>query len=645
MNVLGAATTQNSTKQGHLPEIDGLRALAVLAVVLYHSRLEWFRGGYFGVDIFFVISGFVITRRVLSDLDTGQFSMAQFYRRRIRRILPALMMVLIVSTLLAHLWLLPSEYVSYSQTLKSVLTLNANHFLATKTNYFQPETDFMPLAHLWSLAIEEQFYLVFPLVVFLAISRNRLLAILVGVTVASVIWMLRSPSSESASYFSTLNRVAQITIGGICALQSDANRDTSNESRRKQFLNASSLILILALVPMFSVNQAVPNAWSLLPVSLAAVFILTPRSGLIIRILSWRPLQVIGLSSFSIYLFHQPLMSFARTVIYGTPYSFPTTSEKVAMCVASVILGLCSWRLIEEPTRRSRSWREGIVAVVTLALGLLLFGHANHVIENQGLANRIPAEFAESIRRREEAMNSNGVQISSQCVYSVTLNEFVEFQTSDQTTSCLKEFGSPILVVGDSHAQDLHNALALNLPDRFIVGMYRGELTHAQFMMELAQRMRTSTLRPRAVVLTLEASTWIENNQVQTDSLESDTKAILSAARQIAEDNTFVWLGPQLEPRIDLFGINPLVGRLRDQNTIRLSEQLSVAVDERLRVLVEAAGIRYISKLAIVDFEYSRDFEIDQGFTYSDRTHWSTLGEQIFGARLVRSPLLKSFLD
>jgi peptidoglycan/LPS O-acetylase OafA/YrhL len=645
VKVFGAATTPNSTKLGHLPEIDGLRALAVLAVVFYHSRFGWFRGGYFGVDIFFVISGFVITRRVLSDLDTGQFSMAQFYRRRIRRILPALMLVLIVSTLLAHQWLLPSEYVSYSLTLKSVLTLNANHFLATQTNYFQPETDFMPLAHLWSLAIEEQFYLVFPLVVFLAISRGRLLAILVGVTVASVIWMLRSPSSESTSYFSTLNRVAQITIGGICALKSDANRNTSNESRCKQFLNASSLILILALVPVFSVNQAVPNSWSLLPVSLAAVFILTPRSGLIIKILSWRPLQVIGLSSFSIYLFHQPLMSFARTVIYGTPYSFPTASEKVAMCVASAILGLCSWRLIEEPTRRSRSWREGIVAVVTLALGLLLFGHANHVIENQGLANRIPAEFAESIRRREEAMNSNGVQISSQCVYSVTLNEFVGFQTSDQTASCLKEFGSPILVVGDSHAEDLHNALALNLPDRFIVGMYRNELTHAQFMMELAQKLRISALRPHAIVFTLEASTWIENNQVQTDSLESDAKVILSAAGQIAENNTFVWLGPQLEPRVDLFGINPLVGRLRDQNTIRLSEQLSVAVDERLRVLAEAAGIRYISKLAIVDFEYSRDFEVEQGFTYSDRTHWSTLGEQVFGARLVQSPLLKSILD
>ncbi|NDG76881.1 MAG: acyltransferase, partial [Acidimicrobiia bacterium] len=144
MKVLVTETTQDSIKQDHLPEIDGLRALAVLAVVLYHSRLEWFRGGYLGVDVFFVISGFVITRRVLSDLDTGQFSMAQFYRRRIRRILPALMMVLIVSTLLAHLWLLPSEYVSYSQTLKSVLTLNANHFLATKTNYFQPETDYMP---------------------------------------------------------------------------------------------------------------------------------------------------------------------------------------------------------------------------------------------------------------------------------------------------------------------------------------------------------------------------------------------------------------------------------------------------------------------------------------------------------------------
>lgn len=639
------AVHQDCQKRSHLTEIDGLRAVAVLSVVLYHSGLDWFRGGYFGVDIFFVISGYVITRRVSRDLRFDRYSVVEFYRRRLRRILPATMLTLVATTYMAHLWLLPADYVSYSHTLKSVLTINANQYLATQTNYFQPETDFMPLAHLWSLAIEEQFYLVFPLVVVLSKSRDRLAALLAIATVFSMIWMLKSMSSDSASYFSTFNRIGQISVGGVCALRDERCTEKSGEFQFGKALNIFSLAVIMSLIPLFTMNQAVPSAWSFLPVGLSAVFLMSPRSDMTVRVLSWRPLQLIGLSSFSIYLLHQPLMAFARTVIYGTPYSFPSTFEKVSMCATSVVFGLCCWHLVEEPIRQSRARREAAAVVVMLVVGFYLFDHANNVIESQGLANRIPTEFAESIRRREEAMSSNGFQVSNQCAYSVTLRELPTLAMTKRFTSCRDQFGPPLLVAGDSHAQDLHNALAFNLADRFILGIYRNELTHAQFIAELSSQLHTNELRPHAVLFTLEASTWIEDNQIQIATLTNDTAAILSAAQQIAESSEFVWLGPQLEPRIDLLSANPLVGRIREQNTIRLSEKLSRSVDDELHELTEAAGLQYLSKLEIVDFDYSRDFELEQGFTYSDRTHWSTLGEKVFGARLVASPLLKSVLN
>jgi hypothetical protein len=200
------------------------------------------------------------------------------------------------------------------------------------------------------------------------------------------------------------------------------------------------------------------------------------------------------------------------------------------------------------------------------------------------------------------------------------------------------------VVVGDSHAEDLFNALGQNLRNRFILGIFRGDLSHADFMVELEQQIEVSTARIGVVVLTLEGSTWIENNKVQSEGLAADALQIIEAAKGIANRASFVWFGPQIEPRIDLYSFNPLVGSVREQNTVRLSEVLSMKVDELLRALCESEGIAYLSKIDVIEFDYTRDFEISEGFTYSDRTHWSTLGERYFGKRLLADDRVREVL-
>jgi hypothetical protein len=174
--------------------------------------------------------------------------------------------------------------------------------------------------------------------------------------------------------------------------------------------------------------------------------------------------------------------------------------------------------------------------------------------------------------------------------------------------------------------------------------VYRNSASHSEFANELSKTISISKPNLKVILFTLEASTWVRGNKVQIDELKIDTKVILDSAVQIQKYEEFVWLGPQIEPRIDLYGFNPLVGNVRELNTVQMSEQLSSQVDRILKRLAKKSAVAYLSKIEIVKFDYRKDFEIPEGFTYSDRTHWSTVGEKVFGKRLVDDPQIQELL-
>jgi peptidoglycan/LPS O-acetylase OafA/YrhL len=634
----------NRAKLKHLPEIDGLRAIAVLLVVGHHAKILGFGGGYFGVDVFFVVSGFVITRRVTEDLKGQSFSIFDFYRRRLRRILPAVTFVLAVTTALAHKWLLPTDYVSLARMLRATVTLRANSHLASETDYFSPETAFMPLAHLWSLAIEEQFYLFYPLLCLVLATPKRLNLVLACMAIGSLFYMLFAELDSRSGYLSTVPRVFQLAAGSLCVSLLRWDEKHPKFFPAAKVISGLSFVSLLAMVPFYSSGQAVPSLASLLPVGASCVVLSFPRPRWLGLLLCNPLLRLVGLASFSIYLIHQPLMAFMTTVIYGTPYSFPTTMETLLIVGGCLILGIASWRIVEEPVRRSRGKVEFVSVVLSILILISLFVRGGSIVGNDGFPERIPEAAQLEIQRRESAMNSNGVLLTDECSYTINLSELSVLQVSRQYGSCSLRFGAPIVVVGDSHAEDLFNALGQNLRNRFILGIFRGDLSHADFMVELEQQIEVSTARIGVVVLTLEGSTWIENNKVQSEGLAADALQIIEAAKGIANRASFVWFGPQIEPRIDLYSFNPLVGSVREQNTVRLSEVLSMKVDELLRALCESEGIAYLSKIDVIEFDYTRDFEISEGFTYSDRTHWSTLGERYFGKRLLADDRVREVL-
>lgn len=297
-------------------EIDGLRAVAVLPVILFHAKVPFFDGGYVGVDVFFVISGFLITSIILGELEAGRFSLAVFYERRARRILPGLLLVIAVSVPVGWLVLPPGELTVFSRSIAAVALFSSNFFFWQDGAYFATAAEVKPLLHTWSLAVEEQYYLLFPLIVMATwrFGRRRLgwlLALGAGVSLlASQIASVRFPN---ANFFFSPTRAWELAIGAGLALPRPDSASNALSRPVREMLAAVGLSLILLAVLMFDSDTKLPSVLGLVPTCGAALVIVCARPDTIIgRYLATRLMVGIGMISYGAYLWHQPVFAFVR---------------------------------------------------------------------------------------------------------------------------------------------------------------------------------------------------------------------------------------------------------------------------------------------------------------------------------------------
>ncbi len=336
----------------HRPDIDGLRALAVIPVVLFHMELSAFSGGFVGVDVFFVISGFLITSIIVADLERGRFSLRRFYERRIRRIFPALFTVLAVTTLLAAVILLPRDLEDYSKTLVATSVFASNIHFWRQAGYFDAESHTKPLLHTWSLAVEEQFYILFPLLL-IVLHRwwpRRLKGALAVLAVASfVASVVTVRADQSAAFYLAHTRAWELLLGSLLAL------GAFPAIRRAAVAEGAALVGLLLLGVSFTAyteDTVFPGAAALAPCLGAALLIHsgTSVSTRASRFLSLRPLVFVGLISYSLYLWHWALLSMARHWTLD-----PLTMGQTTLVVAIAALAAAgSWRFVEQPLRAQR---------------------------------------------------------------------------------------------------------------------------------------------------------------------------------------------------------------------------------------------------------------------------------------------------
>jgi len=383
-------------------EIDGLRAVSVLSVILFHADLHVFSGGFVGVDVFFVISGFLITTILLNEHRTGTFSLVNFYERRARRVLPALFVVALACLPFAWLWLVPSDLESFAQSLIAVSVFASNILFYRSTGYFSAGAEWQPLLHTWSLAVEEQYYLIFPLFLMLAwrFARRWLPWLLVAMAVASLtVARWRLIHDPAAAFYLLPSRGWEILIGALVAFQAATTTGlwarVRSSALAAQVGSALGLLAIGTAVFTFDRRTPYPSPYTLLPTVGAGLIIAfaTPTTW-VGRLLGWAPLVGVGLISYSAYLWHWPLFVFARH------RAIPTIPGKLVMGAlsgAALLAGFLSWKYVETPFR-SRKRVSRRVIFTTAAVGAValsaagLFGHFMNGRSSRLVATAVPPD-------------------------------------------------------------------------------------------------------------------------------------------------------------------------------------------------------------------------------------------------------------
>jgi peptidoglycan/LPS O-acetylase OafA/YrhL len=429
----------------HRREIDGLRAFAILPVLFFHAGFSWFQGGFFGVDVFFVISGFLITGIIVNELHTrNSFSIVNFYERRARRIMPALFLVIGVSLPLAWFLLFPDEFKTFLKSLVSITYFGSNYFFLGQTGYFDPNIDLNPMLHTWSLAIEEQFYVFFPLILWVLwkfVKERYWIPILALFGIASLIAAQNNWFIDSSSTFYLLQfRAWELIAGAIAAIFL---------SHRKQPVYSKQLpsLLGIAMVvySMFFIGSDLPHPGfiTLVPIIGTVLIILFAGPGTIAnKILSLKFFVGIGLISYSAYLWHQPLFAFYRVAQTheASPWEF------IPIMLLVIALSGLSWKYVENPFRnRKRFGRKSIFAgTAVLAIGLL---GITFVASRASLSFARGQSSASLLQALEDRLATN-TGLSGKCRIFV-----------GDDPRCSTGGNPEVLLWGDSYAMHLADAL------------------------------------------------------------------------------------------------------------------------------------------------------------------------------------------
>lgn len=389
-----------SPELDYRPDLDGMRGIAVITVLLFHLDKQLMPGGYIGVDVFFVLSGYFITRILLRDIEQDALSLIGFYDRRIRRLLPALFVMLVIVLFAGFIVMTPAEFEQLGLHSFGAATSLNNTLFWQSSGYFGPQAEELPLLHTWSLAVEEQFYLLYPVLLLVlskwaAAWRVVLLSALSLASLAVSIWW--TYSYPDAAFYLPFSRFWELSLGGLIVFAETRRREIGPLAG--EIFRAAGLAAIAIALFRFDQNTPFPGYTALLPcLETASIIWARPKSDggaatILSRILSWKPLVATGLISYSLYLWHWPIFVFGRYLSFEPPSIF-TLAILVSL---SFLAAYLSWRFVERPLRKPDGvWTPRPRRLRDTALGICAFGCvAIGLSVTQGLPGRMPPNVAQ----------------------------------------------------------------------------------------------------------------------------------------------------------------------------------------------------------------------------------------------------------
>lgn len=594
MILMGGVAFSNESKMKYQPHIDGLRTLAVLPVVVFHLGSSLLPGGYIGVDVFFVISGFLITSILLEDMESRRYSLLEFYKRRILRILPALAVVLLVTFLLSNLLFFDTEKIEAGKTIFASAAFISNFYFWSEAGYFTASAETQPLLHTWSLAVEEQFYIVFPPLLYLIFkfARKYLAHIICGLillSLASCIFL--TIRHQPTAFYMLPTRAWELGIGSLLAVMTRGGHVP--QAGKAGMIGLVGITLILAPMLLLDSASLFPG-WNAIPPVLGTMLLIGWGStGIIGVILSSRLFVEIGKISYSLYLWHWPVIVFWKAYA-GEHLSVP---EMIGLGLISCVLGAVSTYLIERPFR-SREIRSISAARVTMTGGAVLAGLAG--VGALGVLNVVSLRaFPENVQRIASTVDYRtwpdyAAQFrTGNCLIGQADGSFDAFDQAECAT--FDPDRQNVLLIGDSHAAQYWGALQDAMPNanimqatssgcRFLIGA-----GGAQRCTDLRDWVFTSFLTTHRVDTVILGGRWQEKEMhfVETTlaALKRNADHVVLVGPTVEYEGSF----PQILARSELTGesIDFETSRTPGRNRI----------NDMMRSAAAAANLPYIDVL------------------------------------------------
>ncbi|MEY3278557.1 MAG: putative peptidoglycan O-acetyltransferase YrhL [Actinomycetota bacterium] len=457
-------------KLQYMPHVDGLRAYAVLGVMCFHFGIASLPGGFFGVDVFFVISGFLITSILWREMTQENFSYLTFYRRRALRILPALFVVTIITAIVAFNVVSPKDFSMIANGLFGIATFSSNWVFQfdASSDYFAPSSDLNPLLHMWSLAIEEQFYIFFPAILMLIIRKAKSKTRLIVAALAALSLALVFVLPDTNLFYITPARMWQLLAGSLLAI-GFATLNRIHKSATALATLGIALIAISYFAPFFEVSGL--SGFSIVPV-IGAVLVLgwgDAPNRIIQIILTARPIVFVGKISYSLYLVHWPIVVFSRHLGLD-PF---TVQMQIISFGATFIAGYLSWRFVEKPFRGISKDYSSTKILKFSVLSLVIILIAGLLLNNHGTTKVKDAQSSTNSREKLLAMGDKFLYYPLYQRGSCFL-DFEQTAADYPITECLPWQNSTdstrLLIFGDSHAAHLYSGLKSNLNNKYSVG-------------------------------------------------------------------------------------------------------------------------------------------------------------------------------
>lgn len=579
-------------------EIDGLRALAVLPVILYHAGFSLFRSGFVGVDIFFVISGYLITSIILDDLEQNRFSIVRFYERRARRILPALFLVIAISSIPASQWMLPDELKNFGESVVATVLFSNNILLAATTGYWQMTSEFKPLLHTWSLGVEEQYYIFFPLLLIFcwAFLRKRIATIfgaLAALSFMAACW--GAYHFQKTSYYILPTRAWEILAGALAAYYLVHHRKLRIDKWMLHALSGAGLLLVILGIFLPATDLAKSQIYTVIPVFGAVLIILFASEETIpAKILGNKAMVGIGLMSYSCYLWHQPLFAFARIYCRNQPSQWIFS----LLSLLTLAISYLSWRFVERPFRDRKKTSRKVVFSFALAGSIILISFGIYLNSSYGMLSRLY-----DLRRAP-------ISVMDKRAYNSRVFKFKKDQFTDP-----QKLG--ILVIGNSFGRDFVNMTTETFDVHRDEIVYRDDLSQCIFPFKSPAE---EALYGNAKVIVFAG--WDPRTNCIQDNIEFSRK----------HNKEIFYIGSKQFG----YNLNWLIRLKRNQLPNQCNQLLPKMADEENRMAAMVPSANYISLLAPTVRDNCIPITDENGFLIStDRDHITKFGAIFFGRNVL----------